>query len=137
MNRDLVRRKLESVVQILNDLDRHLASAQPGEGLNHYIGERLLELLVEYGADINAEVAQGVAGIPPSDYYKSFYSMARTGWISSDVANTLALCVNLRNRLVHRYDEVSLSSLYAELERTRPVWRQYVASIYQHLSTPT
>jgi uncharacterized protein YutE (UPF0331/DUF86 family) len=132
---DLVRRKAGMLRQYLGDLETTLGVGPEAlrAGTMHYAAERLLELLVETAAWINTEVAQSVAGIPPSDYYSSFFSMERTGWIDNATAQTLAECARLRNALVHHYEDVSLDQLYARIDGSLASWRGYLQRVLGHL----
>lgn len=132
---DLVRSKANLLAQYLRDLESTLAAGPEAfrTSTAHYAGERLIELLVESAAWINTEVAQSVAGIPPSDYYSSFFSMERTGWIESQTAQTLAECARLRNALVHHYEDVPLEQLFARLESSLPYWRNYLQGVLKQI----
>lgn len=136
LEQDLVHRKSVQLGQYLKELEEVLGGGRPTFESTplHYAGERLLELLVECAAYINTEVAQSEAGIPPSDYYSSFFSMAQTGWISSELASELAPYTRLRNVLVHRYEELALETLYDEPNRSLSLWREYLRSVVSRLS---
>lgn len=101
--------------------------------LHHHTGERLLELMVEHAAKINIEVGQAVAKTPPTDYYSSFFCLQQAGWISDEVARGLAEMASLRNVLVQRYQTVSLEDLYAELDKSLPLWVGYLESVQDRL----
>ena len=73
-----------------------------------------------------------MAGIPPADYYYSFFSMARTGWITKETAEALAELARLRNVLVHRYEELPLDTLHARLS-SLPHWRTYLKAVLSRL----
>ena len=94
----LVRRKLSVMFDYVRRLERVLENPEfETEYTLFHTAERLAELLVECAAKINAEVAQALAGIPPADYYNSFFSMQRTGWIDRETADALARAAGLRN----------------------------------------
>lgn len=135
LDTDLVRRKATLLGQYLQDLDGVLQgdSSSFELGAAHYAAERLVELLVECAAWINTEVAQSVAGIPPADYYSSFFSIARTGWIGDDTAQALAELARLRNALVHHYEDVPLKTLHTRLAASLPYWRAYLKSLVSRL----
>jgi len=139
MNLDLLRRKLTAMSQYLRELEPQLtvSAAEFASRPEHYIAERLTQLLVDCAAAINTEVAQVVAGIPPSDYYSSFFSLARTGWIDSETASALAPIAQLRNRLVHDYEAVDLSELHRRLQDSLPSWHRYVSSVFDRVEAWT
>ncbi len=137
LQKDLVHRKTVQFAQYLKELEAVLGQGpcQFETTPLHYAGERLLELLVECAAYINTEVAQAQAGIPPSDYYSSFFSMAQTGWIGQQLALELAPYTRLRNALVHRYEEVALESFYQELEASLGLWQAYLESVVERIKS--
>lgn len=136
MNVDLVRRKLGSMTRYLRELEPSIAVevdefvATPER---HYTAERLTQLLVDGAAAINTEVAQVVAGIPPSDYYGSFFCLAQAGWIDSETAGALAPLAQLRNRLVHDYEVVGLPGLQEALRASLSHWRAYLQAVHARL----
>jgi uncharacterized protein YutE (UPF0331/DUF86 family) len=132
LNKDLVERKLALLTQYLGELKPILEISETrfvSDPMVHHAAERLVELLIECAGSINTEISQAVGGIPPSDYYSSFFSLSSTGWIDRDTAEALARWARLRNTLVHRYESVGLDELYRELQAIRAPWLHYVKSI--------
>ena len=132
MNRDLIERKAGLLAQYINELEPILALPQERflrDPMVHHAAERLVELLVECSAAINTEVSQAIAGIPPSDYYSSFFSLASAGWIESEAAQSLGQWARIRNTLVHRYETVGLEELYQQLQGCSTMWRSYLTAI--------
>lgn len=99
----------------------------------YHTAERIVELLVECAADVNTEVAQAVASIPPSDYYSSFFSMSQVGWIDRETAGDLAEMARLRNTLIHLYEEVTIGELHTKLTVALPSWNRYLAAVHTAL----
>lgn len=133
---ELVRRRLNQMGQYLREMAPIIETPQErfvDDPFVHHTAERLVELLVECAADVNTEVAQAVGGIPPSDYYSSFFSMARVGWVTRETADVLAVVARTRNILVHQYEELQLADLYDHVIRTEPAWRAYLASVHENL----
>lgn len=137
LNRDLVERKAALLAQYLRELkpilelDRQRFISDP---MVHHAAERLLELLVECAGSINNEASQALVGIPPSDYYSSFFSMVSTGWLGQETAVALGQCARIRNTLVHRYESVGLDEFHQQLLDSVPFWQQYLRSIVQGLN---
>lgn len=132
----LVEDRIVQMARYLRELDRVFQAGAErfrADALIHHAGERLLELLVECAVAVNTEVAQVVAGIPPSDYDSSFFSMYQVGWIVRETAHQLADCASLRNRLVHQYQKVDIDDLYRVLESSVPHWRRYVQAVRDRL----
>lgn len=131
LHTDLVRRYLSLLGQYLEELEQVLTSDRQhfvDDFRVHRLAERQLELLVEAAAAINTEVSQAVAGIPPSDYYSSFFSLSQAGWITPATARALASVAGLRNRLVHQYEDVNQERLYDAAVGCIPHWRTYLSS---------
>jgi len=136
VNAELIRRKLTVMGQYLRELEQVLTHGRKRfleEFQVHRTAERQLELLVECAAAINTEVAQAVGGIPPSDYYSSFFSLSSTGWLDAATAQELATVAGLRNRLVHQYEDIELPRLYQATKKSVRHWRRYVTSILRNL----
>jgi uncharacterized protein YutE (UPF0331/DUF86 family) len=133
---ELVNRHLGMLARYLHELEQVLQT--PSEQLIndfriHRVAERQLELLVECAGTINTEVSQALAGIPSSDYYSSFFSLAQAGWIDRDTAVALARLASLRNRLVHHYLELDLGELDGALRDSIPSWRAYLEQVLARL----
>lgn len=136
LNRDLVERKTALLAQYLKELQPILAIDQQrflSDPMVHHAAERILELLVECAGAINNEVCQA-AGIPPSDYYSSFFSMVSAQWLDQDTAVALGQCARVRNALVHRYESVGLDQLHKQLGEFVPHWKKYLALVQQALN---
>lgn len=134
MDLDLVRKKATQLGEYLRFLEEF--AGLPEEQFarrEHFGAERILELLVECAGSINTELAQGLAGIPPSDYYSSFFSLARTGTISQEQAQELSRYARLRNALVHHYDDVRLAELYLAVQAGVALWKGYLEAILSKL----
>jgi uncharacterized protein YutE (UPF0331/DUF86 family) len=136
LNRDIVQRRLESVVRYLRELEPVLRTPKDvfvSQPRDYHTAERLTELLIENAARINTEVAASVAGIPASDYYSSFFSLSSAGWLDSETAVRLAPLAGLRNMLVHQYEDIRLPDLYDTLVAALPAWQTYVRSVASRL----
>lgn len=136
MKRELILRKAAQINQNIGQLQGTLPETA-GEFEENYVlhhaAERLLELLVEDAATINTEVGVSVAGIPPSDYYSSFFAMASAKWLTQELALNLAEMATLRNTLVHRYERIDLKKLHGKLKASLPLWRAYLAELDKRL----
>jgi len=131
VNRELIRRKLTHLARYLHELDEVLAVSLEefmSSPIIHHAGERIVELIVETTGSLNSEIAQA-SGIPPSDYYSAFFSLARTGWVDSQLCTALAESARLRNAIVHRYEDLSLDRIHAAIHQLAPLWRRYFESL--------
>ena len=93
--------------------------------------ERDTELLVEFAAKINTEIGLD-KGIPPSDYYSSFFALV-PDWLDRDLATELAKLARLRDMLIHQYENVHPHQVYAAVVRGAPLWRAYLKLISEKI----
>ena len=101
--------------------------------LLHRTAERDIELLVECAARINTEIGDS-KGIPPSDYYSSFFALK--GLLEDEKLRRLADSARFSNLLVHQYEKVDLKEVYATVRETLPLWRHDIDKIQEFLDTP-
>jgi uncharacterized protein YutE (UPF0331/DUF86 family) len=106
----ILRRKLSRIVENLSAL-----TAVKGISLKEWstdamrraAAERWLHICIEAAIDLNSHLLVGLGHPAPPDGYQSFIDLARhTRIIDADLAGKLAPSVGLRNRLVHRYDDL-------------------------------
>lgn len=136
MDRELVSQHLTQMLEYLGELESWLGAPEEeflSDARTFRAVERDLELLVECATTINTEVAQA-AGIPPSDYYSSFFSLQRSGWIDQTTAQALGQQALLRDLLVHQYAKVQLPKLYLDTRNALKHWKAYVGSVRRKLA---
>jgi uncharacterized protein YutE (UPF0331/DUF86 family) len=106
----IVRRKLAALTAAIDRLRpvTHLSlAAWQADADLHDATERRLQLALEAAIDINAHLIAGLGHPPPVDAFSSFLELAsKAGVISASLAAELAPAAGLRNRLVHRYDDL-------------------------------
>jgi uncharacterized protein YutE (UPF0331/DUF86 family) len=134
MDRELISRKLLQMSTYLAELEMVLG--HPGEDweknpLLLRTAERDTELLVECAARVNTAIGQA-RGIPPSDYYSSFFALV-PDWLDRETASGLADAARLRNLLVHQYENVSPEQVHASARATAPLWRLYLQAVKERL----
>ena len=69
--------------------------------------ERLLQLIVDTIIDINEHFIKELELPAAEDYQSTFKILADNKILSADFAQKIAPAVGLRNRIVHRYEEVN------------------------------
>jgi uncharacterized protein YutE (UPF0331/DUF86 family) len=119
IDKDVVFRKLAKLVEYLRELEgkKDLTFEEYMENKDIMRAtERLLQLVVEVMTDINAMLITGVDAPPPRDYYTSFTRLGELGIIEEDMAQNLAPCSGLRNRLVHEYEHINDQIVYASID---------------------
>lgn len=71
----------------------------------------------------------GVDEPPPRDYYTSFTRLGELGIIEEDMAQNLAPCSGLRNRLVHEYEHINDQIVYASIDMVLTKVPNYMRAI--------
>jgi len=136
VNRELVRRKLNKLIQYLQELDS-IKDYTLKEYLDNFFikrtTERLLQMIVETATDINGHIIVDSGNPPPKDYYKSFILLSQQGIINKEFAEKLAPSVGLRNRLVHEYDEIDNKIVFDSVTTALNMYRKYIEIIENHL----
>jgi uncharacterized protein YutE (UPF0331/DUF86 family) len=136
LEREVVTRKLQSMVKYLNALSLRKSLSQE-DYLNNFdeqlIVERLLHLIVEAAVDINAYLLVRSRQPPPETYYNSFIEAGTNAIISLDLANQLAPSTGLRNRLVHEYDDIDPLLVFQSIAFALKFYPQYIQQIQVYL----
>lgn len=77
--------------------------------------ERLLHLSVEAASDLLEHLLVQRFNIKPQTYADTFLQAGRNGLIPMDLAQRLVPAAGLRNRLVHDYEAIDPSRVYAAI----------------------
>lgn len=77
--------------------------------------ERLLHLSVEAASDLLEHLLVQRFNIKPQTYADTFLQAGRNGLIPMDLAQRLVPTAGLRNRLVHDYEAIDPSRVYAAI----------------------
>ncbi|HEX5137853.1 MAG TPA: HepT-like ribonuclease domain-containing protein [Planctomycetota bacterium] len=106
----VLRRKLSRIVENLSAL-KALGALSVKEwqedGVRRAAAERWLQVCIEAAIDLNSHLLVGLGHAAPADGHQSFLELARHAKvIDADLAMELAPSVGLRNRLLHRYDDL-------------------------------
>lgn len=91
--------------------------------------ERLLQELIEAAIDINTHLIIQQGYDAPEDYYQSFTKLGETGILPEDLAQQLAPSAGLRNRLVHRYDDLEDALILEAVERAQTAYPKYIQAV--------
>lgn len=97
--------------------------------------EKLIELIVEIASDINRNVIEAQKGSPASNYYSAFTQLSELKILPEALSLRLASTTGLRNRLVHRYEEIDHKVVYHSLVRMLPDYLQYFKWIEKYLKS--
>ncbi|MFQ5845643.1 MAG: DUF86 domain-containing protein, partial [Planctomycetota bacterium] len=105
-----IRRKLSLMVESLSRLKPVVGLALDewrADPDRHDAAERRLQTCIEAAIDVNGHLLVAAGQAAPADAYRSFVDLAeKLAVLPPDLARELAPSAGLRNRLVHRYDEL-------------------------------
>lgn len=136
LNKSLIRKKMK-------DLDQYLIEIEPYVSIGvekylkdrekRYVVERLIQLIVEVASDINRSVIESKDNAPSDTYYNSFTRLNELGVLSKELSYRLASTTGLRNRLVHRYEDVEHKIVYHSAVHLLEDYRRYLKLIQKYL----
>ena len=72
----------------------------------------------------------------PSTYYDTFAEMHNLGILPKELSLRLASKTGLRNRLVHRYEEIEHKVVYHSIKPLLESYRKYLVIVYDFLKKP-
>jgi uncharacterized protein YutE (UPF0331/DUF86 family) len=138
LDKALIEQKLAFLIEHLDELEP-LCNATLEEyktdAIKRHAAEKLVELVVGYGTDINQLLVEGMGHSVPQTYYNSFVAMQELGVLPQDLSTRLANTTGLRNRLVHQYERLRHEVVYHSLKSLLKNYRQYVVLIRDYLRT--
>jgi len=133
----VLRRKLSRIVENLSELKALKAlnlEEWRGDAMRRAAAERWLHICIEAAIDLNSHVVVGLGHPAPSDGYQSFIDLARhTKVIDADLAAKLAPSVGLRNRLVHRYDDLDDNLVLKGIGEAVRLFPRYVELVSRYV----
>ena len=134
----------EGVHRRLADMRQYIEELAPIQGRSfeeyeddyfvRHTAEHLIELIVECGIDINGMLLSGADRRPARTYRGSYLALADLGVVTAERSEKLAELVGMRNRIAHEYEEVSDRLVYDNISRTVELFREYLASVSQHVA---
>lgn len=134
-----IRRKLSLLVEnlrLLEPTSRLSLEAWLSDRDVHDASERRLQLVIEAAIDVNAHLLVGAGHPAPTDAYRSFLEVAgRLRVVPPDLAARLAPSAGLRNRLVHRYDELDDERVWRGMQDAVANFPAYVDAVDRYLTT--
>lgn len=137
-DKEFFLRKMESLSLYLDEIEP-LVEITFVEYKKDYIKrhavEKLIELIVEIASDINRDIIEAEKKSPASNYYSTFTQLTELGILPEELSARLASTTGLRNRLVHRYEEIDHKVVYHSAVRLLPNYLRYFKSIEKYLKT--
>jgi uncharacterized protein YutE (UPF0331/DUF86 family) len=115
MSPEVVKKKLESISNYLNDLLPYKKITYDEFLHKHYEIERILELLVMTASDIVFHLISDKGEPAPSSYKTAFLRAGELRIISKKLSRNLALSAGLRNILVHGYEAIDYKIVHKSI----------------------
>lgn len=138
--KNFVVKKLEETSDYLKEIET-LFLADDGEILADsnrlHAAERLLQLLVDTIIDINEHFIKELGFKISEDYQGTFTVLAENNIISSDFAKKIAPVVGLRNRIIHRYEEIDKPLFIRTFRNNLSDFKEYLILINKYIETIT
>ena len=115
MSPEVVKKKLESITNYLNDLLPYKKIRFNEFMLKHYEIERILELLIMTASDIVFHLITDSGEPAPGSYKAAFLRAGELKLISRTLSKDLALSAGLRNILVHEYEKIDYKIIHKNI----------------------
>ena len=97
--------------------------------------ERLLQLIVDSMIDINQHFIKELNLKVSEDFQGTFYILGENKILSMAFARKIAPVVGLRNRIVHRYEELNQKLFLKTLRKNFPDFTKYLLLVRQYVKT--
>lgn len=100
-----------------------------------HIAERLLQLVVDAVIDINQHFIRELNLTLSEDFQSTFYTLGENNILPTDFAQKIAPVAGLRNRIVHRYEELNKTLFITSLRKNYEDFKSYLKYINNYLKT--
>ena len=128
MNKEFIEKKLELLDSYLSEIDPHIAAdilVLVSDKDTIRILERLFQLIVDTAIDINRSFIESSDAVIPDTYQSTFYTMSEISLLENDFSGSIAPSVGLRNRIVHRYDDINMKVMVESIKKFVPLYGEY------------
>lgn len=132
-----INKKIEEIIDYLKEVDElfKLTDEEILADLNKlHSTERLLQLIVDITIDINEHFIKELGLKVSEDYQGTFTILADNGILPKDFALKIAPVVGLRNRIVHRYEEIDKSLFLETFRADLGDFRKYLDLVNKYLN---
>lgn len=99
-----------------------------------HIAERLFQLIVDEILDVNQHFIKELNLEAAEDFESTFHILMKNKILPPDFANRIAPAVGLRNRIVHRYEELDPKLFIESFQKNYSDFEQYLKYINQYLN---
>lgn len=131
-----ITKKIEEICNYLQEAEGLLGSSDKeilADSGKLHIAERLLQLIVDTMIDINQHLIGELNLKISDDFQGTFYILGENKILPDDFAKKIAPVVGLRNRIVHRYEELNKELFIKTIRNDFPDFEEYLKLINQYL----
>lgn len=136
VNKKLVEKKLDVINEYIQEL-AGIIESDTKEILKNKRNiralERVFQLIVDEMLDINLHFIREMDLKSPDDFQNTFGILADNNILPDDFAEKIAPVVGLRNKLVHRYEEVKPRFFVEQVKKEYKDFVKYLDIINQYL----
>lgn len=136
IDKKFIENRLERAKQYIDEIEEIFKFSLEeirGDFLKYRATERILQLIVDEMIDINNHIIRHSAIRTPDDFQSAFIALGENNILPPDLAQKLAPIVGLRNRLVHRYEEIKLDLLLTTIQKEKGDFQQYIKAIQEYI----
>lgn len=131
-----VLKKIEEIIRYLNeteDLFKFSDKEILSDSGKMHIAERLLQLIVDEMIDINQHFIKELNLKVSEDFQGTFYVLGENKILPTDFAQKIAPVVGLRNRVVHRYENLDTRLFISIFRKNLNDFKIYIKIINDYL----
>ncbi|MCD5396095.1 MAG: DUF86 domain-containing protein [Candidatus Pacebacteria bacterium] len=137
LNKAFIEQKLDKIKNYYKELEKilEIEDSQIIENtINLRAIERIFQLIVDEMIDINLHLIRELNLSSPQDFQSGFEILAKGKILPYDFARKIAPVVGLRNRLVHRYEEIDRKFFLRQVGEEREDFIKYIRYIEEFLN---
>ena len=137
-DKNLILRKMKDLKKYLGEMEPYLSIGVEKylhDREKRYIIERLIQLIVEVASDVNRSIVEAEDEAPVETYYDTFAKLGELKVVSKELSIRLASTTGLRNRLVHRYEDIDHKIVYHSAVRLLKDYRRYFQLVEKYLQS--
>jgi len=136
INKILVKEKLDRIDYYFRQFEEFLEPEIKeiiNDSRSYYAIERLFTLIVDEMSDINLHFIKVLDFKTPDNLQSTFLILSENEVLSEDFARKIAPTVGLRNKLVHRYEEIDKKLFLKTVKKEKEDFRKYIKFIIDYL----
>lgn len=99
-----------------------------------HVAERLLQLIVDAMIDVNQHFIKELDFKASEDFQGTFYILAENNILPVDFSNKIAPVVGVRNRIVHRYEELDKKLFITTFRKNKDDFKKFIDLIKEQLN---